>query len=152
MKEPSTRARATPAQSESSLPARIAQVVLDLEVADGRVHLVLANCGDAVATDISVKFSRPLRGLGNTLVISKLPLFKRLGVLRPGVELRVFWDAAHTIVAGREAEPFSAAVSWTEPLRVSRTRFSATYEHDPSIYRVWPESVPARASSTLAAP
>ena len=121
-------------------------MVLDLEVADGRMHLVLANCGDAVATDIRVKFSRRLRGLGDTMAISTLPIFKSLGVLRPGKELRVFWDTAHAIVGGREVAPFSAIVSWTEPTRSSRSRFSATYLHNPAIYRVLPQTVDAQSS------
>ena len=141
MMAPLKKARAAIVQPAPSPPARQAQVVLDLEVADGRVHLVLANCGDAVATDVSVKFSRKLRGLGGTVVISELPLFKQLGVLRPGVELRVFWDAATDIVSGREAKPFAATVSWAEP-GVSQARRS-TYKHDPLVYRVWPESVNA---------
>ena len=146
MMSPLKKARVEPAQPETTPPARQAQVVLDLDVADGRVHLVLANCGDAVATDVSVKFSRKLRGLGATVVISDLPLFKQVGVLRPGRELRVLWDAAPVIVRGKEAEPFSATVSWSEPGRDSRARRSATYRHDPSIYRMWPESVKAPSS------
>jgi hypothetical protein len=145
MMAPLKKARAALAPPESSPAARQAQVVLDVEVADGCMHLVLANCGDAVATDVSVKFSRKLRGLGGTVVISELPLFKQMGVLRPGRELRVLWDAAPSIVRGKEAAPFSATVSWTEPGSASRARNSATYRHDPSIYRVWPECVPSKA-------
>lgn len=146
MKRPTKRMSDMPAEPDSPSFTRRAEVVLDLDVADGRMHLVLANCGDAVATDVRVKFSRRLRGLGDTVVISTLPLFKSLGVLRPEKELRVFWDAAHAIVSGKEAEPFSAIVSWSEPQRPGRARFSATYLHDPSIYRWWPESVPAHRS------
>ena len=141
MMSPAKRAKSLISVTKSAPPAREAQVVLDLEVADGCVHIVLANCGDAVATEVSVKFSRKLRGLGATVVISDLPLFKQLGVLRPGRELRVLWDAAPAILHGKEAEPFSATVSWGELGGDGRSRRSATFQHDPSIYRVWPERV-----------
>jgi hypothetical protein len=112
--------------------------VLDLEVERGQVHLVLANCGDAVATDIRVEFSRPLTGLGGSVNLSDLPVFKRLGVLRAGRTLRIFWDAAPALLAQRDqAAPFSATVSWSD--RFSPRRQRAQYDHDLSMYRLWPE-------------
>lgn len=118
---------------------RSAEVVLDVEVECHRVHLVLANCGDAVATDVEVKFSRDLAGLGGSLKISALPVFTRLGVLRPGRALRIFWDAAPALLAQRATiSPFVATVSWSER---SRPRQSADYHHDLSIYKDWPEAI-----------
>ena len=111
--------------------------MLDLDVEAGRVHLVLTNCGDAVATNVGVEFSRPLIGLGGSVDVSELPVFKRLGVLRPGRTLRIFWDAAAAL--GDQAAPFSASVSWSD--RSSRARQRVEYEHDPSIYVRWPECV-----------
>lgn len=138
------RARARPRSSpdthsaEAAAP-RGAEVVLDVEVEHGRVHLVLANCGVAVATEIEVAFSRPLRGLAGTLDVSALPVFKRLGVLRPGRTLRVFWDSVATLCARDQAtEPFVALVEWSER---AAGRQRAKYSHDLSIYRVWPECV-----------
>jgi hypothetical protein len=119
-------------------PARRAEVVLDLDVEGGMAHLVLANCGDAVATNIRVQFSRTLTGVDG-VVVSALPVFKQLGVLRPGRTLRILWDAAPSLLARREeAAPFSATVSWSE--RLARTRQRAEYHHDPSTYRHLPES------------
>jgi hypothetical protein len=118
---------------------RGAEVVLDVEVEHGLVHLVLANCGDAAATSIRVEFSRRLLGLDGTLDLSELPVFKRLGVLRPGRTLRVFWDtAASLLMRDDRAAPFTAAVSWDER---ARHRQRADYQHDLSIYRTWPESI-----------
>ena len=115
---------------------RTAEVVLDVDVEKNRVHLVLANCGDAVATDVQVKFSRRLLGLAGTLDVSALPVFKHLGVLRPGRALRVFWDAAPSLLSQRsEAAPFVATVSWSERLR---PRQQADYRHDLSVYRQLP--------------
>ena len=85
------------------VPRRRPEVVLDVECDRGRAHLVLANVGDAAATDISVRFSRPLDGLGGSACISDLPVFSGLGLIRPGREFRVFWDATPRLLArGRE--------------------------------------------------
>jgi hypothetical protein len=113
--------------------------VLDVEVARDRVHLVLANCGDAAATDISVEFSRPLAGPDDNAPVSALPVFERLGVLRPGQTVRIFWHAAPALLGEPEAiEPFVATVSWHERERRAQ---HATYRHDLSIYRRWPACV-----------
>jgi hypothetical protein len=118
---------------------RAAEVVLDVEVDGDRVHMVLANCGNAVATDVRVEFSRTLAGIGDALAISDLPLFKRLGVLRPGRAMRVFWNAAPVLVGPKaDLSPFVATVTWSERLR---PRQRAEYRHDLSIYREWPHVV-----------
>jgi hypothetical protein len=140
--KPPAASRKPPAASASSTPShesRRAEVVLDVDVDDDRVHLVLANCGTAVATDIRVEFSRPLIGLGGSLDISALPVFTRLGVLRPGRVLRIFWDAAPSLLHSREqGAPFTATVSWHER---SKPHERAAYHHDLSIYRQWPTCV-----------
>ncbi|HUF46240.1 MAG TPA: hypothetical protein VMM93_00425 [Vicinamibacterales bacterium] len=133
--------------SRSSRPApraghRAAEVVLDVDVDADRVHLVLVNCGDAVATHVHVEFSRPLAGMGDAPAISDLPVFTRLGVLRPGRALQIFWDAAPVLLARGECAPFVATVSWSER---SRRRQRAEYHHDLSIYRCWPQTSDRRA-------
>src|SRR5262245_8877462 len=122
-----------PAKAQDPLPigTRSAEVVLDVDVEQNRVHLVLANCGDAVATDVQVTFSRALVGLGGSVRVSDLPIFKKLGVLRPGRTVRIFWDAAPSLLGQRgQAAPFVATVSWNEQ---SRSRQQVDYHHDLSI-------------------
>jgi hypothetical protein len=120
-------------------PRRTAEVVLDIEVDAGRAHLVLANCGDAAATEVVVEFSRPLAGIDDALPVSELPVFKRLGVLRPGQTLRIFWNSAPALLGSRDgSEPFVATVTWSER---ARPRQRASYRHDLSIYRRWPACV-----------
>lgn len=117
---------------------RSAEIVLDVEVERGRVHLVLANCGDAVATEIRTEFSRPLVG-PETTEVSALPVFRHLGVLRPGCMVRVFWDAAAALLAaGDRAAPFVATVSWRERTGAGHR---AEYRHDLSIYRMLPQAL-----------
>jgi hypothetical protein len=127
--------------------SRSAEVVLDVDVEDDRVHLVLVNCGDAVATDVHVEFSRSLVGIAGSVNLSTLPVFKQLGVLRPGRSLRVFWDAAPALLSRREhAAPFTATVSWSER---GRPRQRAEYRHDLSIYEHWPQCVGAGQSDAI---
>jgi hypothetical protein len=117
----------------------MAEVVLDVEVAGDRVSLVLANCGDAVATGIAVEFSRPLAGIGDAGPVSALPIFKRLGVLRPGQALRIFWGAAPALLGrASDAAPFVATVTWSERHRPPQR---ADYHHDLSIYRALPRTL-----------
>ena len=121
---------------------RTAEVVLDVELDEaGAVHLVLANCGEAVATDIRVKFSRELRGIDEDTPVSGLPIFQRLGVLRPGREVRVLWQSAEVLLKAweeDEEEPFTCTVSWAE--RGGR-RQSGMYRHDLSVF----QNLPTRA-------
>ena len=138
--KPSSRRR-LPTKTDDPSPAggRSAEVVLDVDVVKDRVHLVLANCGDAVATDVQVTFSRALVGLGGSLRVSDLPIFTKLGVLRPGRVLRIFWDAAPSLLTHKDqAAPFVATVSWSERLR---PRQQVDYHHDLSIYRQLPEAL-----------
>jgi hypothetical protein len=136
---PRRSATAVPPLEAAPAAGRAAEVVLDVDVDESRVHLVLANCGDAVATDVQVEFSRPLTGLGGSFDLSAIPLFKRLGVLRPGRALRIFWDAAPALLSGDDrAAAFVATVSWTER---ARPRQRAQYHHDLSIFRHVPISV-----------
>ena len=106
---------------------------------ESRAHLVLTNCGTAVATDVRVEFSHPLTGPGGSFDLSGMPLFERLGVLRPGRTLRIFWDTTPALFAdGDRAISFVATVSWNER---ARPRQRAQYHHDLTIYRQLPVSV-----------
>ena len=114
---------------------RAAEVVLDVDVEGNVVELVLANAGDAVATDVHVDFSRPLMGIDGSVDLARLPVFERLGVLRPGRVLRIFWDSASALLGRADKKPFVATVTWSER---SRPRQHAEYRHDPSIYEQLP--------------
>jgi len=136
---PARRRRSERPQADPPPVSRSAEVVLDVEVEGGRVHLVLANCGDAVATDVQVEFSCALVGVERSLDLAALPVFTRMGVLRPARTLRIFWDAAGALLGHGDKTPaFVATVSWTDRYR---GRQRAEYRHDLSIYEQWPQSV-----------
>jgi hypothetical protein len=134
---PARRRRSERPTADAATGSRSAEVVLDVEVEQDHVHLVLANCGDAVATDVQVEFSCALMGLGGSIDLATLPVFTRVGVLRPGRTLRIFWDAAPALVGrGAQTPSFVATVSWQER---HRPRQRAEYHHDLSIYERWPQ-------------
>ena len=115
-----------------------AEVVLDVDVADGGVFLVLHNLGGAVAHDVTVAFTPELIGVDKQ-VISALPLWKRLRTLRPGTEIKVFLNTTHAILAARrDVHRFTAVVSW----RVDKKRVvPRTYEHDLSAFAGLPDVI-----------
>jgi hypothetical protein len=87
-------------------------VVFDLDYEDGRLFFVLTNTGSEPALEVDVEFDRPLRGLGGTREFADLPVFSCLPVLRPGKEIRLFFDAGPTIsLVGR----FTATTQWRTP-------------------------------------
>ncbi len=114
-----------------------AGVVLDVDYTRGVFELVLVNVGDHVAHDVSVVFSRPLMGAHRRRV-SELPIFRRLGVLRPGREIRIFLDSATDLLRRRKTNTFIVTVTW----RDGRGRVQeARYRHDLDAYRGLPQRI-----------
>lgn len=110
-------------------------IVLDLDYSQGRLFMILANTGTEAALDITVTFDKPLTGLGGTRDFSSLPLFSGLPVLRPGREIRLFFEAGPSIGSiGR----FTARTHWSS---VTGAEQVAEYVHDTAIYRAWPEAI-----------
>lgn len=114
-------------------------VVLDLDYTDGVFELVLVNTGEEPAIDIGVKFSRKLTGLGGSRVISDLPLWNRLTMLRPGKEIRVFFDTANNVFRPGTQRKFTAKIAWQN---YDGRPFQASYTHDFEAYRGMPEIIP----------
>lgn len=114
-------------------------VVLDVDLVGSAFELVLANIGDEPAHQVRVELSPPLTALGGELDLSTLPLFRRLGVLRPSREIRVFLDPAPAAWA-REPQQFTACVRFRDAQGKERER---TYEHDLGAFRDLPRVGPA---------
>jgi hypothetical protein len=112
-------------------------VLLDVDFGEGVFEIVLVNVGDAVAYDVSVRFSTKLRGVASRAPLSELPIFSGLGMLRPGKEIRVLFDTAARVFAG-ERIVFTAAVTWSDG---TGSKSSAEYTHDLDVYRDLPQVV-----------
>lgn len=113
------------------------EVLLDVELANERFYLVLANVGPAVAFDVSVEFQKPLLGVGGDVVVSEMRLFRHLPMLRPGAELRVFVDTRRELLARRQGKIVVARVVYR-----SRTErwLGESFRHDLRIWADWGEA------------
>ncbi|MEZ4416034.1 MAG: hypothetical protein R3E10_09765 [Gemmatimonadota bacterium] len=117
-----------------ALPAGSPCVVLDVDVRDGLVELVLENVGERPALEVRVQLQPTVRALGGEVDLDRLPLFERLGVLRPQGCHRVFVDRLAALLE-QGPERFRAAVSCKD----ERGRpWSWTYEHDLGAFRGLP--------------
>lgn len=110
-------------------------VVLDTALADGLLWLIVENVGDEPAHKISVRFSRVLMGLGGSVEISALPLFRDLGFLAPGKSHRVVLDRADLHLRGRRRHVFTAVVEFSDGRGRS---LSSRQRHNLDIYREYP--------------
>ena len=108
------------------------EVVLDVEVRGGVTLVVLANTGTSTAFEPRVEFDVPLTGVDGT-VVSDLPVWTRLPMLRPGQQVEALLD----IHGARRVAPqqFSAAVTFRDGHGEQRER---TFAHDLAVY----DSVP----------
>ena len=97
-------------------------VLLDVDYDEGMLFLVLKNIGDQPAFDVSVRFSRQLKGVGGQKVVSAARIFQGLALLRPGKELRVFLDLAHLLFRRRKRNRFWARVTYRDPIGRSERR------------------------------
>lgn len=114
----------------------VSAVLLDLDYTDGAFELVLANSGPNPVFDVSVEFSHPMLGIGGTRVISDLPLWKRLTLLRPAKEIRVFFDSAANVFRKEDQREFTATVRWRTG---NGAAHEAVYEHSFDTYRDMPQ-------------
>jgi hypothetical protein len=114
-----------------------AEVVLDVDLVDGAFYFVLANIGSTTVFDVRATFSRKLRGVGGRVVMTDLPIFAKLTMLRPGKEIAVFFDRREHVLA-KTFRPFTVKVGWRTADKQQRTM---TYRHDLEAYRGLPEIV-----------
>lgn len=108
------------------------EVVLDVEVRDGVTLIVLANTGTSTGFEPRVEFDVRLTGVDGT-VLSDLPLWTSLPMLRPGQQVEALLD----IHGARRVAPqrFSATVTFRDG---HDKQYQRTYAHDLTVY----DSVP----------
>ena len=134
--------------AREQLPSRgDAEVLLDVELADGMLWLVLINPSDQTAFNVSVAFRRPLWGIGGERDIAQMSLFRGLPLLRPKREIRVLIDVARHLLARRQSTRVEARVSWQSR---AGERFAQTFKHDLAIWKDFGEVV--QGSAATAAP
>lgn len=120
-------------------PAAGPYVILDVDFVRQAFVLVLANIGQAPAFDPRVTFSRKLVGVGGDVVVSDLPVWSTLTLLRPGKRLDVFLDAASLVFRRKDATEFTATVTYANDAGES---FKHRYQHNLAAYRDLPQLEP----------
>jgi len=107
-------------------------VLLDVEFDRGLLFLVVANAGERPALAVQVRFERPFRGLGGTVDVSALRLFRKIEFLPAGKEIRTLLDSSAAYFARREPAKLTATISFRDE---QGGRHERRIVHDLAIYR-----------------
>jgi hypothetical protein len=130
----STGSREDPRQPGGRRP----RVIVDFEVDANAFVIAVRNIGDEPAGRVRVTFEPGFRGLGGTVDIPALPVFRRLTFLAPGREIRIFVDAVNAYLGRRKPEePRNIRVTVTYG-DASRRRYRARIRHDLGIWENLP--------------
>jgi hypothetical protein len=107
-------------------------VVLDVEFDQGLLWLVVANIGDRPALAAQVRFDKPFRGLGGSVEVSALRLFRRIEFLPPGKGIRTLLDASPAYFARKEPTKLAATIAFRDD---AGQGYERRVVHDLAIYR-----------------
>jgi hypothetical protein len=116
------------------------EVVLDVELRSGAFVLVLANTGTSTAFEPRVRFATRLTGLHGELVVSDLPIWTRLAMLRPGSQVEVLLDAQSARRAPEDRR-FTVSVTYRDGAGRGIER---VYTHDLDAYVGLPSLIALR--------
>ena len=114
------------------------RVIVDFEVIEESLVLVVRNIGARPAGRVRIRFAPTFRGLGGSVEVPRLALFRRLSFLAPGRSIEVLVDPLHTYLGRCEPE---------EPRRIRVTivyrdgagrRYRTRIGHDLSIWEDLP--------------
>lgn len=115
----------------------------------GLLSVALINLDTRPAYRVSVAFAAPFKGLGGTVDISALSLFKQVEFLAPGKRIEAFIDSAEAYFRRREPTRIEAIVTHHDSAgTASRHRIV----HDLAIYRDLVHLVPPPAPTAGLAP
>ena len=107
-------------------------VVLDVEFDQGLLWLVVANIGERPALAAQVRFDKPFRGLGGSVEVSALRLFRRIEFLPPGKDIRTLLDASSAYFARKEPTKLAATIAFRDD---AGQGYERRVVHDLAIYR-----------------
>jgi hypothetical protein len=111
---------------------RESDVIVDFVFDEGVLYVSVANIGARPALKVSCRFEPGFHGLGGTVEISRLPLFRNIEYLAPGKEIRTLVDSSAAYFARKEPTKLEVTVSYREG---GGQRRQATIAHDLGIYR-----------------
>ena len=121
-------------------------VSVDFVFEDGLLYVLVANIGERPALKVSCRFEPAFHGLGGSVEVSRLPLFRNIEYLAPGREIRTLVDSSAAYFARREPTKLEIAVTYRDE---DGARRQATIAHDLGIYRDLAYVVPATEATDL---
>ena len=121
-------------------------VSVDFIFEDGLLHAMVANIGERPALKVSCRFEPAFHGLGGSVEVSRLPLFRNIEYLAPGKEIRTLVDSSAAYFARKEPTKLEIAVTYRDE---DGARRQATIAHDLGIYRDLAYVVPATEATDL---
>jgi hypothetical protein len=107
-------------------------VIVDFVFEDGLFFLAVTNIGPEPAERVHVGFDPPFRGLGGSVAIADIPLFRNIEFLAPARSIRTLLDSAAAYFARQEPERITVNISFAD--RAGRN-YKSSIRHDLSIYR-----------------
>ena len=117
-------------------------VIVDFVFEEGVLYVTVANIGERPALKVSCRFEPGFRGLGGSVEISRLPLFRNIEYLAPRKEIRTLVDSSAAYFARKEPTKLQVAITYRDE---SGTRRQAAIKHDLGIYRDLAYVVPSGA-------
>ena len=115
-----------------SAAERASDVIVDFVFAEGVFYVTVANIGERPALRVSCRFEPGFHGLGGSVEISRLPLFRNIEYLAPRKEIRALVDSSAAYFARKEPTKLLVTVTYRDE---GGTRHQATIGHDLGIYR-----------------
>ena len=111
---------------------RESDVIVDFVFEEGVLYATVANIGERPALKVSCRFEPGFHGLGGSVEISRLPLFRNIEYLAPQTEIRTLVDSTAAYFARKEPTKLKVAVTYRDE---SGARHQAEIAHDLGIYR-----------------
>ena len=115
-----------------SFEERGSDVIVDFVFEAGVLYVTVANIGERPALRVSCRFEPGFHGLGGSVEISRLPLFRNIAFLAPRKEIRTLVDSSASYFARKEPTKLKVTVTYRE---VGGARRQATIAHDLGIYK-----------------
>ncbi len=127
---PTRRARdskGAPRRSAKAVP----EVIVDFVFERGLFHVAVANISDHPAYRVQARFKPPFRGLGGSVEVSSLAMFRGIEFLAPHKRIETFLDTSGAYFARREPHRISVHVTYAD---AAGQEFVREIVHDLGIY------------------
>jgi hypothetical protein len=107
-------------------------VIIDFVFECGLLYIALINIGKAPAYSISVKFSREIKGIEGSKLISQMLLFRRLEFMPPGKKIFTFLDNSASYFQHEQPSDIETLITFKDR---RGKRFLNRIKHNLDVYR-----------------